>query len=69
MGKTLNDKELEGVNGGIELEGFGKVSENDYVVVYKKDSDKESEPDAPINAGTYDPKITFDSKGNYKNLI
>ncbi len=68
MAKILNDKDLEGVNGGVELEGLSKVPENDYDVVYKKDSDRDWEP-APINAGTYDPKITFDSKGNYKNLI
>ncbi len=51
MGKILNDKDLEGVNGGIELEGLSKPSENDYDVVYKKDS--EWEPDEPINPGTY----------------
>ena len=50
MGKILNDKELEGVNGGIELEGFGKVSENDYVIDYKKDGE---EPVKPTDAGEY----------------
>lgn len=52
MAKILNDKDLEGVNGGIELEGFGKPSENDYSVVYKKDGDSKRELDAPVNAGT-----------------
>ena len=59
MGKILNDKDLEGVNGGIELEGFGKVPENDYDVVYTKEG---GEPDKPTNAGTYTPNITFKDK-------
>lgn len=64
MGKILNDKDLEGVNGGIELEGFGKPSENDYSVVYKKDGS--SEPDKPIDAGKYKIEIAIDKTGNYQ---
>ena len=48
--KVLNDNELENVSGGIELEGFGKVSENDYDIHYKKDGD---EPVKPTDAGKY----------------
>ncbi len=59
MSERINDKELENVSGGIELEGLDKLPENDYDVDYKKDSGRDWEP-APINAGTYDPKITFD---------
>lgn len=56
MGKILNDKDLEGVNGGVELEGLSKAPENDYDVVYKKEG---SEPDKPTNAGTYSVDITL----------
>ena len=62
MCEKLNDKDLENVNGGIELEGFGKVPENDYDVVYKKDSDN-SEPNKPIDAGKY--KVDINPVGNY----
>ena len=48
--KVLNDNELENVSGGIELEGFGKVSENDYDIYYKKDGE---EPVKPTDAGEY----------------
>ena len=64
MSERINDKDLEGVNGGIELEGFGKPSENDYSVVYKKDGS--SEPDKPIDAGKYKIEIAIDKTGNYQ---
>ena len=64
MAKILNDKDLEGVNGGVELEGLSKVPENDYSVVYKKDGS--SEPDKPIDAGKYKIEIAIDKTGNYQ---
>ena len=67
MRERINDKDLEGVNGGIELEGFGKPSENDYSVVYKKDGS--SEPDKPIDAGKYKTEIAIDKTGNYQELF
>ncbi len=60
MAKIINDKDLEGVNGGVEL----KPSENDYDIVYEKDGS--SEPDKPIDAGNYKIEIAIDKKGNYK---
>ena len=61
MCEKLNDKDLENVNGGVEIEGLSKVPENDYDVVYKKDSDKE--PNKPIDAGEY--KVDIKPVGNY----
>lgn len=62
MSERINDKDLEGVNGGISLEGFGVFLENDYDIVYKKDGS--SEPDKPIDAGKYKIEIAIDKKGN-----
>lgn len=64
MAKILNDKDLESVNGGISLDGFGAFLENDYDIVYKKDGS--SEPDKPIDAGGYKIEIAIDKTGNYQ---